>query len=740
MLVAALLFAFQAGVALAGPTAQFDIPAQPLAAALSSVASQAGVQVVFRAEVVGNVRSIALKGAMSVETALERLLAGSGLKFEQEGERNYVVVKTAHSSGETTLSEMVVTATRTERPVDEVPASVSVLTEKNLATKNRQNVYDALRDIEGLDFGSQRGVAHQITPSIRGFSDSAKTTQILVDGMALDSVVSQIMGRGGLNFTSLQDVERIEVVRGPASALYGPSTIAGVINVLPKRWKGAPGVEFNTAYGTHNTRTMGIAAGAANEIFDIRVSAYDAKSDGYVATSKINADGQYDIGGRDWVDKKSGLMLGFRPADDQELTFGYQQYETLSAGYGGRPNDRNNLDGESFTLGYRYDLSADTSFKANFRSTHLKQDYLFDSWDWNGLATPGTVTSSDLALYRSGWRDSTSKFFQFILDTRPMPDNQLIAGYAHDTGEHKTYGSSTGSINASRSKMDGLFVQDEHKFGPLTLTAGIRHDRIDLSPDTLDGTPVNGSGSVANVTNPRIGARYHLTDATSVYASYGTAYVPALNGYKFVQPSTTRIDNPDLKPETSKTMEIGMNNRLSSGTLRTALFHTDYEDKITLGTDAASGMRQWQNVAAVKVDGIEIAYQGDLGHGWLPYANASYTKARDHATPSDSGTQSLRIAPRKFNIGMTYAPGDAWAATLNARYVSGLYFNALNQAEWADAHTQVDAKISTKLPIQGQRLEAFLAVNNMTNSKYEVFNKNEWTEGRSFTIGLNGRF
>lgn len=741
---AALILALQAAVAFAGPSARFDIPAQPLSSALRALASQAGVQLVFTPETVGAAKSAAVKGEMDVEAALRQLLAGSGLEFRQEGERNYVVVSIPRPANESVLSEMVVTATRTERPADEVPASVSVLNEKDLATKSRQNIANALRDVEGLDFVAQQSVGHQMTPTIRGFNDP-KYTQVLVGGMAQDSIVSQVLGRGGLNFVPLHDVERIEIVRGPASALYGPNTVAGVINVLSKRWAGGPGAEVDASYGSHNTRTLGAAVGTASDTFDIRLSALDAQSDGYKSVPTADLDGQYDLAPRDWKDNKLGLMAGFRPADGHELTLELRQFATRSAGYGGRPNDRSDIDGDLATIGYRYDWSKDTNIKIDFTNTKLKQRYTFDRWYWNGtLITPGTVSAADLALFRYGGRDSASTFFQALLQTRPFAGNELILGYSRDTGDFEQYSvvASTGvrSVTGSKSQIDGLFVQDEQRFGALVLTAGIRQDRIELSPDTVNGVPKNGSGSVANIVNPRVGARYHVTEATSFYASYGTAYTPALNVYRFVQPSATRVDNPDLKPESSKTYEIGMNNRLAVGTFRTALFHTDYQDKITLGTDAATGKQQYQNMASVKVSGLEFAYQGDLGGGWKPYANFSYTKARDYARESAPGTQSLRIAPRKFNAGVTYAPGDAWAATLNARYVSGLYFANLTDAQRADGYTQVDFKISARIPALGQKWEGFVAVNNLTDKKYETFSKGEWSDGRTVTVGLSGSF
>ena len=182
-----------------------------------------------------------------------------------------------------------------------------------------------------------------------------------------------------------------------------------------------------------------------------------------------------------------------------------------------------------------------------------------------------------------------------------------------------------------------------------------------------------------------------------------------------------------------------MNHRMAIGRLRAAVYHTDYEDKIALGTDTVSGKRQWQNIALVKVDGVELVYDGHIGN-WEPYANFSYTRARDHATPDAPGTESMRTSPRKFNLGVTYDADGAWSATVNARYVSGLYFNNLSQAQWADGYTQVDAKFAVKLPVLGREWEAYVACNNLTDKKYEPFNKTEWSDGRTFTVGLSGRF
>jgi len=722
-----------------------DIPAQDVPAALLSLSSQTGAQLLFTADELKSFKTKAISGVMSVEDALVSLLKDTNYTFKVSGNGAYVLRPVEKKL---MLNEVTITATRTERNVGEVPASVSVLTAEKLKTKNRQNVYEALRDEEGLDFVTgQPGVAHLSSPVIRGVgaSFSGSTAQIMVDSVEQDSVFSGPLGRGGLNFTSMQDVERIEVVRGPVSALYGPGTVGGVINVIPKHWKGDAGVEVNTSYGSNNTQTVGIATGATKENFDVRLSAYNAQSDGFI-TKPVATPGSkagFDLAGKNWKDNKVGAIASFRPIDKHEITLDVQQYGTRSANnFGGRPNDRHNMDGQSSTLGYRFDLSDSTSIKTDIRSASYKQNYFYDKGDWLGLAVQGTVSAADLPLAYFGERTSDTTSFRVQIDTHPIMGNQLTAGYsfhaAQYTSSTTTVGGAT-SITGSKSRVDAIYVQDEQKLGAFTLTAGGRYDRIDLSPDTLNGALQNGSGSSDSIFNPRLGGRFNLDRDTSFYASMGTAYLPAQNLLKFVQPSTTRVDNPNLKPETSTSYEIGMNNQFTKGALRTSIFHTDYKDKITLGTDAVTRKGQWQNTAVTKVDGLEISYQGDFENGWQPYANFSYTDAKDYATANAAATQTTRVSPRKLNVGVTYQPDNVWSATLNARVAGGSYFNSVTAAQYEGEVVQSDLKLSYKLPVQGDKWDSFIACNNLTDKKYQPMNIGEWSDGRTFSIGISGK-
>jgi iron complex outermembrane receptor protein len=735
---AALILALQAAVAFAGPIAKFDIPAQPLSSALRALAGQAGVQLVFAPDAVGAARSVAVKGEMSVEAALERLLAGNELEFRQEGERSYVVVHSPSSARESTLTEMMVTATRTERNPDEVPASVSVITAKDIATQQRQHVTDLLRNVEGIDVAGSGSPTTLPRITIRGVggSFSGQTSQVLIDGMPLESPVAGI--HLGLESLDLQDLERVEVVRGPASALYGPSAVGGVVNFLPKRWKGAPGAEVGVGAGSHDATLVSAAVGGAWDTVDFRLSASDYRTDGYVAQPNDDPWGSRDLAPRDGKSRKFGLTGGVRPADNQEISFAVRNADTTSAWLGGHPNYRFDDNTESYDLGYRYEAGSWGVFKARYRNTRQKTHILFDDEYVNGNIGSLTLAEVDDRVENNDYLDLQA-------DLRLGSADLLTLGYAYGEGkdtsrwEDVIYGG--GGVSVSKSKLTSLFVQDEHRLADaFTLLAGGRWDRYQFYGDTKDGVPT-GKDSTDSVFNPRLGARYRLSDVTSIYATAGTAYVPALNYLKF-RNSGAWLDNPSLKPESSTSYEIGANHRVGAWSMRAALFHTDYQDKIS--SIRVGAQWQFQNIGKVSIDGLELAVEGTAGD-WRPYVNYAYTDSTIKENPSDPltvGKHVQRVSPHKLNLGAVYAPSNRFYIRASGRYVDDYYFNDRNTTDALNAgYFVADAKIGWRLPIGGmvRNAEISLAISNIFDESYKE-QQYEYMDGRNVWLGLNARF
>lgn len=750
LIATALILASHVGVVLAGPTARIDIPAQPLSSALRVLASQAGIQLVFTPETVGAAKGRAIKGEMSAEDALRQLLVGSGLELRQDGERNYVVVRKTQT--EHSMAEMVVTATRTERRIDEVPASVTVITASDISRQQASKVEDMLRRVPGIDVNSNPATGFNGDLFMRGVggSSSGVTTQMLVNGIATDSIVSTVAGRGGLNFTPFQEIERIEILRGPSSALYGPTAVGGVINVIPKRWSGAPGAEVYLDQGSHNFRSAGVAAGAANDSADIRLSAVDASSSGFVARPfESNVTGQRgkDLAGRDWRDTKFGVQIGLRPSASQELTFSLQDYTNDAAVLGGHPNNRVTNTGTATTFAYRHELGETATAKLAYRLSRVRSFTTFDK---------SSTTLGDLSLNYNYDRNSVSHSLDGQVDWRTSRNNLLTVGFSYGVGKINTTakkpdGTIFGNVqDVSEGTDTAVFVQDELKVtDALTAILGGRYDRIHLFGDTRSGTPRFPS-SQESVFNPRGGLMYAFSPATSGYASYSTAFIPALNNLKAASGlSATFADNPDLKPERSKSIEFGVNHRVMGGVLHAAMFRTDYTDKIGLRANAVGTKSQYQNIGLSVAKGVELSFDTKLSGGWELYANYTYTQAKIVDNPNNLalvGHQLQRIAPRKLNFGIAYAPRASWLVSFGGRCSSARFFGDENTPDQRGGGFCVaDAKVSTQIPgDQFGKWNAYLALNNLSDKQYvdymggtDVVN---YADRRTVMVGVNGKF
>ncbi|HUW49439.1 MAG TPA: TonB-dependent receptor [Sulfuricella sp.] len=742
-----------ANLAFADPAkATVNIPPQGLSSALKALASQTNSQLLFATDALQGERTEGVSGSYMPEEALKRLLKGTHFTYRMTDSNTFTVQSDGEKKSEAAaaarksalLPEVVVTATKTEREITDVPASVSVIDARDIARQQPRKTEELLKQVEGVDVNASpaTGGAGMIILRGVGGSFAGQTTQVLVDGMATDSVVSAINGRGGLNFLAAQDIERIEVVRGPASALYGPSAVGGVINVLPKRWSGPAGAEVVANAGSHNSQTLGAAMGTANDTVDFRLSVSDFRTDGYIAQPNPDSGGSKDLAARDWTDSKAGFQAGIHPSANQELTVSALSYRTNSAQLGGHPNDRLNNDGETMTLGYRHELNDRATFKVFYRKSRVKALGLYDDEVYNG-------NMGSLILASTNERVSDSDSLEGQADLRLSSNNLLTLGLSHDTGEHKATNTdvlaNTTRVDITKSEMTGFFVQDEHRFSDAwTLIAGGRFDRISLFGDSRNGVP-RYKDSTETVFNPRAGLRYHLSPATSFYASAGTAYVPALNYLKFISGGTW-LENPDLKPESSTSYEIGLNQRLGWASLRAAVFHTDYRDKISsVRVSSAPVRNQYQNIGKVTVDGLEIGLEGKLPGGWQPYVNYAYTDSKIKENPTDPltvGKEVQRVAPHKLNLGVVYTPNKTWDARVGGRYVSERFFTDRNTPDHrAPGYFVADAKASAKLPVSSGigQWEAFAAINNLFDKRYTEW-EYEFADERNFWLGVNGKF
>jgi iron complex outermembrane receptor protein len=629
------------------------------------------------------------------------------------------------------LDEIVVTATKTETSIKDIPASVSVITQEDIKAMQAIRPEELLKGVEGVDSASPMAGGFPGHPRLRGLPPTfaGSTTQYLVNGLPVEP--SLISNRQAWLLIPPQAIERIEVVRGPVSALYGPSAAGGVINIITKQGKGTPFANLSSGYGSHESyRSTASSGGTLLKKLDYMIVGDYYKTDGYKALpdaastpapwKALYPEGYYDIEGRNSEDKKLYSSFQFHPTDSVELSAGYSHVDSEGMFLGGHPNYDWGRRGNTVDAGYRQRFSELFELKAKILYASFK--------NWNSYDENSSYGNGSLALDSREFETETAWNSELQGDLHFAEVNTLTLGLSHNKGEFEsTSEDATGEKLGERkvkSTVSALYVQDQHRFGDLVAaTLGLRYDQYKFYDDVRNDKAYPDSDD--DVPTFRAGARINPSQDTSFYLSAGTAYLPAPNNLKF-RTGNFWIDNPDLKPERSITYEAGLDQWIGPAVkTKLAMFSTHYENMISsvqIGTQ-----RQFQNVSEVEVRGVEAGAEAVLSEHWLASLNYTYTHSEITKNPSQPDTEGKRPAytpVHKANLAITYDNPQILLARIEGRYVGNRYYNNANTAEYkTDDYFVVDIKVSRTFAT-GDLLKDVtlsLAVNNVFDEHYSEF-------------------
>jgi outer membrane receptor protein involved in Fe transport len=755
-LAAALLLAFHAAAVLAGPTAKFDIPAQPLSSALRALASQAGVQLVFMPETVGAAKGVAVQGEMSVEAALRQLLAGSGLEFRQEGERNYVVVHSPSSARESTLPEMVVTATKTAAPLRDVPFAMSVVGAEAIGQQSPRDISDILRREAGVDINRSTplGVA---TVSIRGGDSAAQRTQVLIDGQPSDFISTGVGGLTALQIVDPQNVERVEIVRGAGSALYGPSAVGGVVNIITRRGDPArPQTRVFAGVEERGSSHAGFASSGGNAAtgFTYQINGRHARYGGYKPEPTPTPNDSQSLQNiRDRTDAIGG-RLGFWFTDRNELAVTLNAQEARGDSFG-RPETRYAIGNRVLGLESNNWLSDAYRLSVAVSQRSHRGDYDFDSF-FASDTPPSTARTSTL-------KESADKL---SIDIKNQWDvatgHRLLFGlqYVKDDASLRYFTPTTGAQQDDRGgsvKNLGLYVQDEMRFGERWfLTAGLRHDRFDYDLHYSNFTTVPTTARTVSkswqTTNPRLGARYRLTAATDLRASVGKAFrAPdtfGLMGRQLIPGVLDFRPNLNLDAEKATTVDLGFDHDFGGG-LKTSVtvYQTEIKDAMVVTRTGAGPMvLQWNNLGKLVNEGVELEVRKRFGDAWQTYANYTHSVSRAASEPPAGAVGwpcngcKLALNPvHKLAFGVTYRPSDVLVVRGDGRYVSESYATgdtANTQANRLPGYFVADIKATWYRKFGKDRGELSAGLRNLAGQKYATRSVGTYEEPRTAFVQL----
>ena len=661
------------------------------------------------------------------------------------------------------ISEVVVTANRSFRYVEDIPGRVTIIDSKTISELPVQNVDEILRNIANVNVSRSWGIfSKNSSVTMRGLDGSARVL-VLVDGVPLNKSAG-----GFINWSmiSVSTIDRIEVIKGPASAIYGNNAMGGVISIITKNptkpIQGEAGVlvsSFNTFGGNLDLSGTNVKN---NKGFLWSINSFYRQGDGYyLEPSEI----------RDSNDVKAGLKefnisgkLGYSFSSNHKIEFDFTTYNDFR-GQGRKVYEE---------LGDY--VSVNTNFfRANYRG-------VFNNTIVNILAfyqrenefKQSESLSNRSGKYKLSERDSYKNDYGFWVNATTYLNDKNILTYGidikhGDANVTTTYFTSTDEITyAGKLGFVGFFVQDEMKIlkDKIVLVAGARMDFSKYYDGFLDvENPTSNTGFINpvdesfpssnwNAFSPKLAIRYKLNNQKSAYLSYSVGFMPPKlddlsksgkirKGFK--------LANPNLGPEYITNYEIGFNlNYFDKLSIEPSVYYSvgkDFQyfvgtgDSIDTGGDTPKPVYQRQNIAKVEVIGAEISVNYTINSRYKFAVNYTFNHSviKEFKKPEDytkdiTGNYIVEV-PRH----MVYA-GIGWKnkyfnTTVSYNYISSQWYDDENTI-LIEAYDMVDLQISRRF---GKHYTASLDIQNIFDNEY-IDRKGYLSPGRFITGEIKFNF
>ncbi|MDA8422231.1 MAG: TonB-dependent receptor [Nitrospiraceae bacterium] len=569
------------------------------------------------------------------------------------------------------LEEVVVTGTRIEEPKKNVPASVQVITGEDIKNSTATNAADliseagdgnvSIRNFKGG--GSSGGIVQ-----LRGFTTNVSGRVINNDVLVL--VDGHLASTTDLSQFPSEIIERIEIVKGPASVLYGSSAMGGVINIITKK-KGEPG-SHGSIFGEGGSWDYWKSGGSLNGSegsFDYYLTASRSALGAY----KAKGYGKIDNTGED--EANISTRFGYKFSDNQYVSFGYRHGKESNIGlpgprYAPDPDDYANITKDDFDIAYNTE-----TFRANYYFSENK-----DIAHTSLKAGPGT----DVEYFqeRKIQGIGSQKTFSFS-------DYRLIVGGQWDEIDFEGWKSVGTPYEPSNSFYNyAAFSELRREFldKRLLLNVGLRYDYFENEILPTKNMSITPRRVTFEHPTGRAGLVYKLTDALEVKGNVGEAYrapSPVEIASDQTDPNTgaRRVGNPDLDPEKSITYDVGMDYLKGFFKCEFTAFHTDFTNKITSYFNSSigpAGATTYKNVNGALIQGVEtnLAYNIGIASGLdtsiEPFVNVTYLTSLADKDPADLATTggTLLNTPK---IAASYGlklMQEKWDAGLIAKYLS----------------------------------------------------------------------
>ncbi len=582
--------------------------------------------------------------------------------------------------GEMDLGEISVTvSSRVATDIKDTPAAISVIGEEELDTVKFTDALDMMKRIPG----------YSMSRNLRIPIGSKNYTANLIDGVA----VGTRFGSGTIGFadaTNTLDIERIEVLRGPASALYGSHALGGAINVITRKPPSDPEFRVWGEGGEHDRQRGGISAAGSKGSVGYFFDANFLDTDGWQERTVNERD---QISGKLLFDINDSSTLTFRAEyldryeeNPGDLTQAQYDSDWQQAGILDAYNEEKSLSG---SLKYELDLTDHSGIEVSYGYRENEGEGPPSYSATGGFGSDQETNQNLVGFYRHN--------FDFY-------DSLLIAGVdlLHSAADDTKYNGRSAADALSQEwdiTAEGTSPFFQFEISPtdrLRLSVGARRDEIKYSAvgyknsfdrftGALTGTTYYDDSKTFTNTSPKAGVTFELNEDNSLWFSYGEGFVVPSRTYLFVGGGYGRdtIDpNPNLEPETAEDFEIGLRGDVSildrNLSYDIALYRTEIEGMLVADPDSD----MYMNAGKVRIQGVETTlsfmpvadWRFDIAH---TYADNEYL---DFETGSDDYSgNTLAYSPKHhLNARVTWMPIHGLSAELEMNHISEYYTSTTN--------------------------------------------------------------
>ena len=616
------------------------------------------------------------------------------------------------SAPEYSASEVVVTATKTDIDKKNLPSAVEVITRRDIESRGLRNLGEVLNSAAGIS--PIRSTGRQAV-SIRGFE--SRFSLILLDGKRIASEVDQ---NYELDRISLDNVERIEIVRGPVSSLYGTDGLGGVVNIITKS-PGKKRLDFGMDFGTHRDRYN---------------FSYDS---GAVGKAAFSLSGSWL--GNTSQKKENGLTyepFGVRRSLNARMDYKLSKYETLDFSFGYLNEDtheyvlkttaKGNLNVNSHDDNERYEYSMGYTYRKQDRTLALRA-YLSDYYkkvDLRNLASSALINYTE--AHRKVWgfesRYSFAAGDSHMITVGGEYRPESFRGTAVRTGRDRFW------INYDGKSFEGsgidisyaaLYAQDEWQISPKLLAiAALRYD---------------GSSKFESNLSPKLGLTYKAQPSLRFKANVGQGFRSPTPNHLYINSSVVRngksvtlIGNPALRPEKSDSYEFAVEKDWGKATGKLTYFHNRVKNLIEEVYRTTTQL-QYQNIGKATLKGVEAELTYPIGKLWRASANYMYLDAVNDAT----GSRLFNRPRNKTGLRLTYDDQKAWTCNLWSDWYSDYLFESSPNVGKSKSYMLWNISAEKKI---NANLSLLVGVNNLFNYKDDDMG----ISGMVFHGGIKARF